>query len=193
MSLGRVFTTAVLLALSVMVAGVSAREIEKVNFADQLDVAGKKLILNGAGLRVKRKLGMNFDVYVAGLYTVAKSDKSTELIASGEPKLLRLVFLRSLDKGTLREAWDEGYKKNCKADCSAGQDQLKAFNDLMVDVKDKSELNIQFDQDSVNVEAKGKESKSGKISGEPFRRALLAVFIGDEPPTEDLKKGLLGK
>src|SRR4029079_11999809 len=96
-----------------------AREIEKVNFANQLDVAGKKLVLNGGGLRVKRRFGMNFDVYVAGLYLTAKSDKAEAIIASTEPKALRLVFLRSLDKGTLDEAFEEGFNKNCKPDCEA--------------------------------------------------------------------------
>jgi hypothetical protein len=184
MALGRVF----ILLLGIF-SCAHGREIEKVVFADKLD----PLVLNGAGLRVKHKFGMDFKVYVAGLYLPAKSSCAAEIIASDFPKILRLVFLRSLDKETLREAWDESFNKNCKADCEAAKPQMKAFNDLMVDVKDQGELILKFDKDSVSVEIKGKEARSGKVTGEAIRRGLLAVFIGEQPPTEDLKKGLLGQ
>jgi hypothetical protein len=180
------------LVLSLLIAFASAVEIEKVNFPGEMDVAGKKLVLNGFGKRVKKKFGMNFDVYVAGLYVPTKSGKASELIASDDVKVLRLVFLRSLDKSTLREAWEESYDKNCKFDCEASKAGLKAFNDLMVDVKDKSEMRLEFGKDGVSIEMNGKEKKSGKVAGEGFRKNLMSVFIGDEPPTEDLKKGLLG-
>src|SRR4051812_49098834 len=158
--------------LSALMAVAGAKEIAKVNLADQIDAGGAKLVLNGAGLRVKKKFGMNFDVYVAGLYLKAKNTNANEVIQSAEPKVLKLVFLRSLDKSTLREAWEEGYKKNCKTECD--EKPLKAFNDLMVDVKDKSELIMDFSKDAVAIEVKGKETKSGKIEGEVFRRNLLA-------------------
>jgi len=170
-----------------------AKEIEKIDFPEQLDLGAKKMVLNGAGLRLKRKFGMDFRVYVAGLYLTGKNSDAKAVIASDDPKIIRMVFLRSLDKDTLQEGMDEGFKKNCKKDCDAMKSQLKAFDDLLTSVKEKHELKMQFDKDSVSVELKGKESHSGKVEGANFSKTLLAVFIGDDPPTEDFKKGLLGK
>lgn len=169
-----------------------AVEVKKVDFPETMEAGGQKLVLNGAGLRVKHKFGMDWDVYVAGLYVPAKNKHAVELIINPDTKVLRMVFLRSLGKGTLREGWEEGYKDNCKFDCDASKAQLKAFNDLMVDVKDKSEMRLVFAKDSVDVEIDGKEKKSGKIAGEAFRKNLMAIFVGEKPPTADLKKNLLG-
>jgi long-chain acyl-CoA synthetase len=35
--------------------------------------------------------------------------------------------------------------------------------------------------------------EKGTISGDDFGKALLRVWLGDHPPSEDLKAGLLGK
>lgn len=181
----------ILLAMLGAVAA-SAASIEGKEFADSVEVNKKKLVLNGVGLRTKKKLGMNFKVYVAGLYVAEKSKDVEKLVAPGD-KVLELVFLRSLDKDTLREAWGEAFPKNCRVKCDTEKDSIKKFNELMVDVKEDNRMKITFDKDGVSVELKGKkDSKSGRIEGAALAENLLAVFIGKEPPTEDLKKGLLG-
>lgn len=182
----------VMLIFMMSAGRVHAREIEKIDFPEQIELTGQKLVLNGVGLRTKRKLGINFRVYVAALYLAAKQTDAKAVLDSEGAKELRLAFLRSIDKDTLREAWQEGYMSNCESTCTATSEQLKAFNAAMVDVKDKSELIIQFAKDKVTVETRGKESKKLEIPGAAFAKNLLAVFIGSKPATEDLKKGLLG-
>lgn len=180
--------------MSVLIScSAMALEIEKVKFDDTLQAQGQSLVLNGVGLRTKRKIGMNFKVYVAGLYATAKSSDAPALIADEKPKVLELVFLRSLDKGTLIEAWTEGFDKNCESDCEAGKAQLKAFNDLMGDVKEGSKIRMSFDGKGVEVAVEGKAKTQGRIDNVPFKKQLLSIFIGKNPPTEDLKNGLLGK
>lgn len=170
-----------------------AKQIEKIDFPDELTLGAQKLVLNGAGLRTKKKLGMNFKVYVAGLYLPAKNADANAVIASPGNKVLELVFMRSVDRETLQEAWQEGFNKNCKAECESSKDQFKAFNDTMVDVKENSRLKMTFDKDGVAVDIKGEKlTKKAQIIGDSFKKALLAIFIGDDPPTPDLKKGLLG-
>lgn len=183
----------VLRVLAILCCVSFAKDVEKINFADQIEFGAQKLVLNGAGLRTKRKIGINFRVYVGGLYLVKKADDAKTIIASDNPKVLRMVFLRSLDADTLREAWEEGFSKNCKPKCDKLKNEIKAFNELMVPVKENSELKVTFEKDSVKVEMSGKESKSGKVDGAEFSKAMLAVFIGDEPPTPEFKAALLGK
>lgn len=183
----------VLRVLAILCCVSFAKEVEKINFADQMELGAQKLVLNGAGLRTKRKIGINFRVYVGGLYLVKKATDAKAIIASDDPKVLRMVFLRSLDKDTLQEAWEEGFNKSCKSGCDKLTTQLKAFNRLMAPVKENSELKVTFEKDSVEVEMNGKESKSGKVDGADFSKAMLAVFIGDEPPTLEFKNALLGQ
>jgi len=171
-----------------------AKQIEKVDFPEELALGTQKLVLNGAGLRTKKKLGMNFKVYVAGLYLTAKNGDANAIIASPANKVLELVFLRSIDRETLQEAWQEGFDKNCKTDCESAKDAFKAFNDTMTDVKENSRLKMTFDKDGVAVEVlNGKTPKKAQVIGESFKKALLAIFIGENPPTPELRDGLLGK
>ncbi len=190
-SMKRLFATVLMLCVWTT---THAKEIEKVNFPDDQMLGNQKLVLNGLGLRTKKKLGMNFKVYVAGLYLAAKSGDAAATIASPGAKVLELVFLRGVDRETLQEAWQEGFTKNCKAECENAKDQFKAFNDTMVDVKENSRLKMTFDKDGVSVDIKGaKDNKKAQIIGESFKKALLAIFIGDEPPSPEMKSGLLGK
>jgi len=189
-----VFMKSMLLALCVWTIAGSAAQIEKVNFPEEMSVGSQKLVLNGAGVRAKKKLGMNFKVYVAGLYLNAKSSEATAIINSPATKVLELVFLRDVDRETLQEAWQEGFANNCKGDCETAKDHFMAFNDTMVDVKENSRLKMTFDKDGVAIDLKGaKRSKNAQIIGETFKKILLAIFIGDSPPTPELKKALLGQ
>ncbi len=182
----------VLLALCVWTSVGMAKKIENVEFQDVLIVGSQRYVLNGVGTRLKKKLGVNFKVYVAGLYLSAASSDPEQIIASPFPKILELEFLRELDRETLQEAWTEAYQKNCGDDCEAAKGQLKAFNDLMVDVQQTSRIKIAFDRGSVNVDVSGIKSNSAMIVGDAFRRVVLAMFIGKNPPSAELKKGLLG-
>lgn len=186
--------TRIIILFSVLVTALqaTAMEIEKVQFSDTKSIGTKNFVLNGVGLRTKRKFGMNFKVYVAGLWLPKKGHEAEKLMEPGE-KVLELVFLRSLDKDTMAEAWRESFKNNCQQDCDAGMAMVEEFNNLMVDVKDQSHLQMFFDNEGVTVEMTGKkENKKGRIQNAAFTRNLMAAFIGPKPPTEDLKKGLLG-
>ncbi|MGE0528428.1 MAG: chalcone isomerase family protein, partial [Bdellovibrionales bacterium] len=152
-----------------------------------------ELVLNGTGLRTKRRLGMSFRVFVAALYLPEKTKDATKVIQGEGGRVLDLVFLRSLDRDTLQEAWSEGFKKNCKEDCGQMAAPLKTFNDLMSDVKDQSRLRLIFDGKQVQLELSGKSRRTGTVAGKAFAKNLLAVFVGDHPPSEELKRGLLGE
>jgi hypothetical protein len=170
---------------------VSAATIESREFPETMTVNKKKLVLNGVALRTKKKMGMYFKVYVAGLYVTEKSKEAEKLIAPGD-KVLEMVFLRAVDKEALTEAFDDHFAKNCRAKCDSEAASFKKFNELMVDQKDSGRMKLIFDKAGVTVESTGRESKSGRIEGAAFAENLMAVFIGKDPPTEEVKKGLLG-
>lgn len=172
---------------------LGALTIEKKEFVDSLSVNNKTFVLNGVGLRTKKKLGINFKVYVGGLYLLTKSEDSAKIIEASD-KVLELIFLRSLDKSTLEEAWSEAFPKNCQVECEHSAGTLKQFNDLMTDVKEDGRLKMVFDANGVSIELVVKGgTKSSRIESAAFSKNLMAVFIGPQPPTEELKRGLLGR
>lgn len=172
-------------------ATLNAATIEKVNFADTLNVGGAKLVLNGMGLRTKRKFGLNWRAYVAALYVQEKSTTTAGVLSQKQPKVIELAFLRSLDRETLTEAWTEGLAANCPAPCG-GVDRLTEFNKVMRDVKEGSRLRVVFFDDHVRAEMHGREDATGEVLSPEFAVGMLKVFIGEVPPTEILKRGLLG-
>src|SRR5262245_6798797 len=100
-------------AVWIVVAGVPpsvAGELAGVKLPEQVTVGGRTLRLNGMGLREATILKVR--VYVAGLYLVARSTDASQIIASEEPKRLVLDFVRDVGRGSLVEAWNEGFAKS---------------------------------------------------------------------------------
>jgi hypothetical protein len=179
-----------LLYMLVWSGAAGARVIEQVDFPEQIEAGGAKLVLNGVGLRVKRRMGIGFRVYVAGLYLPSKSGDATALIAGESTALVELAFLRGLDAETLRGAWKEGFEKNCVSSCKAAAPEFAKFNAAMTAVNEGDRLALMFTANGVELRLGGKTTT---LAGRAARAALLGIFLGSEPPTTDLKNGLLGK
>ena len=137
-------------------------------------------------------MGFPFKVYAAGLYLKETSKNPEEIIASSDPKQIRAIFDRRVDDRKLKEAWKDGIRKNCSADCEVSKQKIHKFNELMVDSKKGGAMIVTFHQDRVELEMDGMSKSSGTVPGAEFSKDLLSVFIGPKPPSEELKNGLLG-
>jgi hypothetical protein len=130
-------------------------------------------------------------VYVAGLYLEARSSDASQVIASEGPKRLVLHFVRDVGRGSLVDAWKEGFAKSAGPGVTALKDRLAMLDAWMVDMKRGDTLTFtQVPGRGIVVEVKG-EAK-GTLAGADFARALWGVWLGAEPPNPGLKKGLLG-
>jgi len=89
-------------------------------------------------------------------------------------------------------AWFEGFEANSPESYSSIQAKVNTFADLFGDMKehDVIELTIIPDQ-GTHVMLNGVEK--AVIEGDDFATALLKVWLGDQPPAEELKAALLGK
>ena len=172
-----------------VLAPAMAGELAGVTLPDQVTVEGRTLQLNGMGLREATILRVR--VYVAGLYLEARSADASRAIASEGPKRLVLHFVRDVGRGSLVDAWKEGFAKSAGPGLAALQDRVAMLNAWMVDVKPGDTLTFtQVPERGVVVEIKG-EAK-GTLAGADFARALWGIWLGAEPPNPGLKKGLLG-
>ncbi|HUL69351.1 MAG TPA: chalcone isomerase family protein [Gemmatimonadales bacterium] len=166
----------------------STRKVANVTMPTTVDVGTSHLVLNGMALRKK----MMFKVYVASLYLPAKSNNADEILAADAPRYMVMSFVRSVDKGKLCEAWEDGLEKNTP---NAGE-QLKAdfkqLCDWMEDIKDGEQMVFTYlPEGGTTVGVRGTEK--GVIAGKEFGDALFRCWIGPNPaPGQGFKKDLLG-
>lgn len=182
------------LILAAWLAGVPAlavgMEVAGVQVPEQLTEGGRTLVLNGAGLRTKFVV----KVYVAALYVSAKSQSAAALIESGEPRRLRLRLLRDVDSNSLDAALQSGLRDNIgKQELAALQPRVARLSALMAEIGTAREgdvIDLDFDADGVTLTDNG--AQRGRIDDPAFARALLQVWLGDDPAQSSLKKALLG-
>ena len=187
----KVVVSLLMLSLGLWTSPVAGRMLEKIEFADSLE--SPKLVLNGLALRTKRRFGMNFKVYAAGLYLPEPSSDAKAIVASRGDKRLELVFLRSVKKSQITESFTEGFKNNCVDHCAEDGLQFAKFDDIMRDLREGDRVRIvTTPKDVVRVEVLGRESTSAEFTGETMRRNVLATFLGEHPATPEFKAGLLG-
>ena len=183
----RTLALSVAFALALSAAPAAAKELAGATMPDTLTVAGKTLKLNGMGLRKKAI----FKVYVGGLYLEAPSQNAAAILAADAPKALTMHFLRSVDREKLVEVFKEGFEANAGPKAvaqKAGVDKLLA---TVADVKDGSVTTYTYVPGTgTTVNRDGKDVAT--IEGKEFAEALFLIWLGPHPPSEDLKKGLLG-
>lgn len=179
---------AVLALLVVLTLNTSARAAELAGavLPDTLSAGDKTLKLNGLGLRKKAM----FKVYVGGLYLESPSKDASAILAADEAKAIRMHFLRDLTKAQLVEAFQEGFEGNAKdkAGQKAAFDKMLA---LVPDVKEGETLTFAYlPGKGTTLQVGNKEL--GVFAGKGFADAVFSIWLGPKPPSEDLKKGMLG-
>ena len=176
----------VILAASTLHNAALAAELEGATLADTLKAGEKTLKLNGLGLRKKAM----FKVYVGGLYLESPSKDAGAILASDQAKAIRLHFLRDLKKGQLVEAFQEGFDANAKDKAA----QKAAFDKMLAvvpDVKEGSTLTFTYlPGKGTTLQVADKEL--GAFEGKGFSDAVFSIWLGSKPPSEDLRKGMLG-
>ncbi|WP_376099089.1 chalcone isomerase family protein [Roseomonas sp. CCTCC AB2023176] len=143
------------------------------------EAASRRLVLNGTGVR--RFFG--FQVFRGYLYLVARESDAARIIASPEPKLLRLVYLRDVDRGRLVSTWEEAFATHCG--CAVPPDFRARFRDLR-----EGEVETWLFTPAGAEVRYGNEAPARVPAADAPR--LLAYFIGADAPSDGLRRGLLG-
>src|SRR2546423_9688727 len=104
-------------ALTFTMNNAFAAEISGVKLPDQVTLEGKTLKLNGTGLR-QAKILLTFNVYAAGLYLENTMHEADAIATSDQLKSIQMVFMRDVTAKQMADAFQEGFDKNCVADCA---------------------------------------------------------------------------
>jgi len=177
-----------LLLLFTVVTTLSGDELRGQFFDDTISTHGHRLVLNGLGLR--QMTIFKVKVYVAALYLEHASADGAKILKSHEHKKLDIVFLRDVEAKDIVHSWDEGFARNCEVGCEALKPQLMRLDSLMTDVKKGQKVSFYFQGNQFELSTPGKAPVVFDSPG--FSEMILATFIGKQPPSEELKAGMLG-
>lgn len=162
-----------------------AGKLEGVTLPDTVTLGGTPLVLNGMGLREK----VFIDVYVAGLYLPAKTKDANKAIGDDVAKRIEMVMMRSVDREKLADTMRESIEKAGSAEARKHAGTLAGW---MEDVAEGDRITLDYvPGKGTTVVVKGKAK--GTVAGVAFMRAVWGIYLGDDPPTEALKEGLLGR
>ena len=171
-----------------------AAELEGVSLEDRARVDGQEVQLNGMALRTRYHF---VKIYVAGLYLPQKTTTSQAAIDGRGAKRISLTMVRDATAEQFIESIDHGLlANNSDAQLAEVKPQVDAlFAKIRAVRAAKKGLRIVIDyspsSSSTTLFVDG-AAQGGPMAGEAFYRALLRIWLGENPVQEDLKKALLG-
>ncbi len=171
-----------------LVRGATAAELDGVVLPDRVAVGGTELRLNGMGWRTYSLLRVR--IYAAGLYLENPTHDAAAILASPERKAIEVRFVRDVDADRAKEAWREGFEGNCHAPCHLRPADVAAFLAAVPSMHAGDRSRLTFLPGRLEITLN--DRPMGTITDPIFAWAVLATFIGAEPPSESLKSGLLG-
>jgi len=164
-----------------------AVEVAGVKLPDRVEIAGQPLPLNGYGIRKK----FFFKIYVGSLYTAQKDTSTAQVLGDSGAKLIRMNFLYSkVEKEKIVGGFAAGIEKN-----SPELRQDPAVNTFLgwfdSDFVAGDQVDLAIDGQN-NVSASHNGRVLGTLQSANLARAVLLIYLGDDPADDDMKAGMLG-
>jgi hypothetical protein len=161
-----------------------------VTFPNNLQAGNSNLTLNGTGVRKKHMI----ELYVAGLYTSAKTSNPNDVIDGKGSVAMKIHVLSSMiTNKKMSETMREGFEKSTHGNMAPYQDRIDQFvKALSEDVHKGANYDVVYNADRALTQVIKDGQVKSEIKGEDFRKILFAIWLGDDPVDKDLKAKLLG-
>lgn len=179
------------LLVSLFPGAAAAAELAGVRIDERVTARdGTELPLHGAGLREK----FFFDIYVGALYLPSTGQSVERILDTDQSGRIDMHFVYDeVSREKLATAWEEGFAgNNPDAVLDALGERIERFIDLFPDATAGDRFALEYVPGG-GTEVRINGQSAGTIEGGGFFRALLAVFLGPEPPDSDLRHGMLGQ
>ena len=168
-------------------------EVEGVTVPRTIDFEGKKLELNGFGVRSKAWV----DVYVQALYLTTLSQDPQFIMDSETPMGIRIEIISSLvSSKKLSKALYKGLENSVGEEGMLKLEKEAKLLESLVnsEVTKKGDVfKLIYNPLDTSIWIIKNEKLAGKIAGQEFKKAFLGIWLSDKPVDEDLKNDLLGK
>jgi hypothetical protein len=165
-----------------------ARLIEGVYFTPRIVASETPLVLNGVGLKTLWKV---VKVSVAALYL--GEGVRPDAVLADVPKRLEIEYFHAISGRDFAKLTEKLLRENVDAmTLTSLQPRIDRFNALYVDVKPGDRYALTYIPGRGTVlSLNGIEM--GAIEGEDFGAAVFAMWLGQRPLSDSLKKELLGQ
>ena len=181
------FYALILLLLSAGAAG--ALTIKGVEFADDVMITGKKLYLNGAGI----KKTFFSSIYACGLYLPHPTSDADKAIKNDVYKQVIMHFQSKFSRDKLVAGWEDGFFNNSQEKMNSLHERITTFNAFFsADLRENDRITISYIPGQGTTVKINDETK-GTIPGSDFMQALWAIWLGANPMDGGMKDGMLGK
>lgn len=172
-------------------SSTATTEVAGVRLPDRVNVAGRDLVLNGAGLR---KI-LFMDLYVAALYLPERRHDTRDILNRDIPRGFQLTLLRDISTLQNLDALKDGLIANNSPDeIEAIQQEVNNFLGYIKSLREVSAgtvIHLDYAPGlGTRVSVNGRFL--GAIPGETFNRAMLRIWLGNDPAESNLKRALLG-
>lgn len=179
------------LAGALMLGGAGqAATLGGVTLPDTYLAGGQSLVLNGIGIRTLTIF--NVKVYAAGLYVAQRSGDARAILASPGPKVIVLQFLHAASKSDIEKQYREGEARNCGNGGCDPADEADFERLIAATPAAAVGDTLTYVLSPRGVRALVNNRQIGEFANPDLAVRLLAGFIGPTPPSEDLKRHLLG-
>lgn len=119
-----------------------------------------------------------------------RSDDPDLILRSNGMKFIQVRFLHDVDAGEAKASWRKALERTCKVPCQLRPDYVRRFLAAVPAFHEGDESRLLFTSRGVDVRIDGR--LIGRIEDPHFADVMLATFIGPAPPTQELKRQLLG-
>tara|TARA_B100000900_G_scaffold413149_1_gene436460 strand:+ start:492 stop:1028 length:537 start_codon:yes stop_codon:yes gene_type:complete len=163
--------------------------IEGIDFPHEISINDENFVLNGGGLR--EKLGF-LNLYVGGLYLSKNNSDANQIVMSDNSMAIRIVIAsRLVSRDRFIEALEEGFKNTTVGKYTSME--IESFKEYLSDSFElDDEIMLVYSSEEESTYLYKNTEIRGQFSGLPFKQALFAIWLGDKPAQESLKKEMLG-
>jgi hypothetical protein len=176
-----------------------ALTVKGVDLPETLAAGDEQLVINGAGTRVKKLVGIvKKDLYVIGLYLKNKSDNAQAIINADEPMMLRIKIISGLiTSERFTEATLTGFQESTKGNTAPIQKEIDLFMSTFSQKIENGDLFEIVYRPGVGVQTfkNGGKDPLVTIPGMPIKQALFGIWLGErsEEDLQKLARNLLGQ
>jgi len=183
-----------LITLSIIIVSqlaIAQKTESGVTMSETIKSGNTTLTLNGIGIREK----LWIDLYVAGLYLETKTKDANTVINGNKNMLLKLNIVSGLiSSEKMSNAVEEGFETATDGKTESLRTRIDLFKAIFL--KDEIKKGVVFD--IYYIPGKGTvvytDSKlQATIKGLDFKKALFAIWLGEDPADDHLKEDLLGE
>ncbi len=188
--------TVLTLASSALLAAAGAVGAQTVDlagakFEPQVQVAGKTMGLNGAGIRYKAV----FKVYAIGMYLPAKAATAKAAIEQPGPKRVHVVMLRDVNGAELGKNFAHHFEDNAaREDFTTSINQIFRFGELFATrkmLKAGESFTLDWVPGTGTVVSINGVPQGEPYSGFGFYSGMMKLWIGDRD-SASVRAALLG-